>query len=97
MLSDRWSVLYIFSFVSHRQQKIAAGKVNVMEFSPESALLRIDHGTLKKYVVWEHLYKIIYLGVQENIVVLNVVNFCVQTKVFGNIKFCCPIITRFVS
>ena len=37
------------------------------------------------------------LGVQENIVILNVTIFCVQTKVFGNIKFCCLIITPFVS
>ena len=46
----------------------------------------------EKSVFWKRLYKIIYQGVQENIVVLNVAIFCVQTKVFGNIKFCCLII-----
>ena len=49
----------------------------------------------EKSVVWKHLYKIIYWGVQENIVILNVKIFCIQTKVFGSIKFCCPIITFF--
>ena len=39
----------------------------------------------------------IYEGVQENIVILNVINFCVQTKECCNIKFCCPIITPFES
>ena len=37
-------------------------------------------------MVWKRLYKIIYQGVQENIVILNVTIFCGQTKVFGNIK-----------
>ena len=48
-------------------------------------------------MVWKRLYKIIYQGVQEDIVILNVTIFCVQTKAFGNIKFCCLIITSFVS
>ena len=49
-------------------------------------------------MVWKHLYKTIYQGVQENIVlvILNVIIFCVQTKVLGNIKFCCLIITLFL-
>ena len=34
---------------------------------------------------------------RENIVILMVTIFCVQTKVFGDIKFCCPIITPFES
>ena len=51
----------------------------------------------EKSVVWKRLYIIIYQGVQENIVILNVAFFCVQTKVFGDIKFCCLIITPFVS
>ena len=51
----------------------------------------------EKYVVWKRLYKIIYQDVQENIVILNVTIDCVQIKVFGNIKFCCLIITLFVS
>ena len=49
----------------------------------------------EKSVVWKHLYKFIHQGVQENIVILNVTIFCVQTKVFGNIKFRCPIVTPF--
>ena len=48
-------------------------------------------------MVWKRLDKIIYQGVQENIVILNVAIFCVQTKAFGNIKICCLIITPFVS
>ena len=32
---------------------------------------------------WKSLYKIIYQGVQENIVILNVIIFCVQTKAFS--------------
>ena len=48
-------------------------------------------------MVWKRLYKVNYQGIQENIVILNVTIFCVQTKVFGNIKFCCLIITPFVS
>ena len=48
-------------------------------------------------VVWNRLYKINYKGVQENIVILNVTIICVQTKVFGDIKFYCLIITSFVS
>ena len=51
----------------------------------------------EKSVVWKRLYKIIYQGVQENLVILNVTTFCVQTNVFGKIKFCCLIITPFVS
>ena len=51
----------------------------------------------EKSVVLKRLYKIIYQGVQENIVILNVTIFCVQTKVFGNIKFCCLNITPLVS
>ena len=31
-------------------------------------------------MVWKHLYQIIYEGVQENIVILNVTIFCVQTE-----------------
>ena len=51
----------------------------------------------EKSVVWKHLYKIICQGVQENIVILNVTIFYVQTNIFGNIKFCCLIIASFVS
>ena len=51
----------------------------------------------EKSVIWKRLYIIICQCVQENIVILNVTNFCVQTKVFGNIQFCCLIITPFVS
>ena len=51
----------------------------------------------QKSVIWKRLYRIINQGVQENIVILNVTIFCIQTKVFGNIKFCCLIITRFVD
>ena len=55
----------------------------------------------EKSVIWKRLYKIIYQGVQESIVIVNVTNFCVQIfylfMVFGNIKFCCLIITPFVS
>ena len=40
----------------------------------------------EKSVVWKRLYKIIYWGVQENIVILNVTILCVQIKVFGNIQ-----------
>ena len=48
-------------------------------------------------MVWKRLYKIIYKGVQESIVILNVTIFSVQAKVFDDIKFCCLIITPFVS
>ena len=48
-------------------------------------------------VVWKRLYKIIYQDVQENIVILNVTISRVQTKIFGNIKFCCLNIIPFVS
>ena len=48
-------------------------------------------------MVWKRLYKIIQQGVQENIVILNVTIFCVQTEAFGNIKFCSLIVTPFVS
>ena len=51
----------------------------------------------EKSVVWNRFYKIICQGVQENIVILNVTIFCVQTKVSGNIKFCCLITTPSVS
>ena len=51
----------------------------------------------EKSVVWKRLYKIIYQGVQENIVILNATIFCLQTKVFGNIKFCYLVITHLVS
>ena len=93
-------------------QKIAADKVNIMECDPESTsvtskffpksiiivtLLPTDHGTFQKNLVWKRLYKIIYQGVQENIVILDVTISCVQTKVFANIKFCRLIITPFVS
>ena len=60
-------------------------------------ILRTDHGTLRKICGLESFKKIIYQGVQENIVILNVTTFCFQTKVFGNIKFYCLIITPFVS
>ena len=38
-------------------------------------------------MVWKHLYSIIYQGVQENIVVLIVTIFCVQTKSVVTSKF----------
>ena len=87
-------------------QKIAADKVNIIECDRESTFFQnltqyiITHWPWnfeKKSVAWKRLYKIIYQGVQENIVILNVTIFSVQTKVFGNIKFCCLIITPFVS
>ena len=62
-----------------------------------SKLLRTDQGTLRKICGLKSLYKTIYQGVQENIVILNVTIFCVETRLFGNIKFCCLIITPFVS
>ena len=51
----------------------------------------------EKSVVWKRFYKIIYWGIQENIMIMIVPFFCVQTKEFGKIKFCCPIMTPFVS
>ena len=83
------------------RSRINFGNHSVFSKIEQSTLLRTDHGTLKKKsVVWKRSYKIIYQGVQENIAmlaILNVAIFCVQTKVFGDIKFCCPIITLFVS
>ena len=92
-------------------QKIAPDKVNVIECDAESASVTINFfpkSNLVHYyaltmelwensVVWKSLYKIVYQNVQENIIILNVTNVCVQTKVFDNIKFCCLIITPFVS
>ena len=92
-------------------QKIAADKVNIMECDPESTSVTIKFFSKsnsahyyaltmelwEKSVVWKRLYKIIYPSFEENIVILNVTIFCVQTKVFGNIRFCCLIITPFVS
>ena len=77
-------------------QKIAADKVNIMECDPESALVTIPFfpkpnsvhyyaltmERREKSVVWKRLYKIIYQGVQENIIILSVTIFCVHTKVF---------------
>ena len=37
--------------------------------------------------MWKRLYSIIYEGVQENIVVLNVTIFCAQTKSVVTSKF----------
>ena len=51
----------------------------------------------EKSMPWKHLYWITFEGVQENVVILNVTTFCVQTKESGNIKFYCPIITSFES
>ena len=48
-------------------------------------------------MVWKRLYEIIYQGVQENFIIPNVTIFCVQTKVFSNIKVCVLIITPFVN
>ena len=45
-----------------------------------STLLRTDHGTLRKSVVLKPLYKIIYQGVQENIVILNVTIFVFRLR-----------------
>ena len=70
-------------------QKIAADKVNIMEYGPESASVTITFfpksnsvhyyvltmELWEKSVVWMYLYKIIYQGVQENIVILNVTIF----------------------
>ena len=92
-------------------QMIAADKVNITECDPESTSVTSNFfpksnsvhyyamtmELWEKSVVQKRLYKIIYQGVQENIIILNVTIFCVQTKVFGNIKFCCLIITPFVS
>ena len=89
-------------------QKIAADKINIMECDPESTSVASKFFpksnsvhyyvlTMEKSVVWKRLLKIIYQGVQENIVILNAAICCVQTKVFANIKFCCLFITPFVS
>ena len=92
-------------------QKIAADKVSIIECDPESASVTVKFFPKsnsvhyypltmelgEKSVVWKRLYKIIKQGAQENIAILNVTIFSVQTKVFGNIKFCCLIITPFVS
>ena len=51
----------------------------------------------EKSVIWKRLFKIIYQGVQENIIILNITIFSALTEVLGNIKFCCLIITPFVS
>ena len=83
-------------------QKTAADKLNNMECDPESASVTtkvflksnsVHYYALtielwEKSMVWKRLYKIIYQSVQENIVILNVTIFCVNNKVFGNIKFC---------
>ena len=73
-------------------QKIAADKVNIMECDPESTSVTIKFFFPKsnsvhyyaqtmelseKSVAWKRLYEIIYQGVQENIVILNVTIFCV--------------------
>ena len=92
-------------------QKTAADKVNIMECDPESTSVTMKYfpksdsvhyyalimELWEKSVVWKRLYQIIYQGVQENIIILNVTIFCFLTKVSGNIKFCCLIITPFVS
>ena len=72
------------------QEIATCNKVNIMEIcDPESTLVTIKffqksnsvhYYTLtmelcKKYVVWKHVYKIIYQGVQENIIILNVTIF----------------------
>ena len=91
-------------------QKIAADKVNIMECDPESTSVTakffpesnsVDYYALtvefsEKSVVWNRLYKIIHQGVQEIIVILNVTIFCVETKVFGNIKFVVQLLLPFV-
>ena len=70
-------------------QKIAADKVNVMECDPESTALTskffpksnsahyyaLTMKLREKSVIWKRVYKIIYQGVQENIVILNVTIF----------------------
>ena len=70
-------------------QKIAADKVNIMECDPESTSVTskffsksnsvhyyaLTMEVREKSVVWKHLYKIIYQGVQENIVILKCYNF----------------------
>ena len=38
-------------------------------------------------MVQKSLYNIIYQGVPENIVILNVTIFCFKVEGFGNIKF----------
>ena len=66
-----------------------------IQFFPKSKSVHyyaLTKELLEKSVVWKRLYKTIYQGSQENVVILNV-----QTKVLGNIKFCCPIISPFVS
>ena len=92
-------------------QKIAADKVSNIECDPESASVTlkffpksnsVHYYALimelgEKSVVLKRLYKIIKQGAQENIVILNVTISCVQTKAFCNIKFCCLIISPFVS
>ena len=67
-------------------QKIAADKVNNMECDPESPSVTIQFFSksnsvhyyaliielCEKSVVWKRLYKIIYLGVQEDIFQNNI-------------------------
>ena len=88
---NRGSGVRFFQLAAHRTHKIASDKVSIMECDPESpsvtvqffpeiqlgTLLRTDHGALRKICGLERLYKIIYLGVQENIVDLIVTIFCV--------------------
>ena len=70
-------------------QKIAADKMNVMECDPESTSVTskffsesnsVHYYALtmelrEKSVVWKRLYKVIYQGVQEIILILNVTIF----------------------
>ena len=94
-------------------QKIAADKVSIMECDPESTSVIIHwffFQNLTQHIIthwpwnfeknlWSgRVYiKLSTKGVKKNIVILNVIIFCAQTKVFGNIKFCCLIVTSFVS
>ena len=91
-------------------QKTATDKVNITECHPKSTLITINFFP-KSYSVYYYALTMeleknlwsgsvyIKLSTKENIVILNVILkfFCVQTKVFGKIKFCCLIITPFVS
>ena len=84
-------------------QKIATDKVNIIKYDPESTSVTSNFfpksNSVHYYTLAMELCEksVVCQGVHENIVILNVTIFCVQTKAFGNIKFCCLIITPFVS
>ena len=79
-------------------QKIAADKVNIMEFDPESTTVTSNFSPKSNSVHYYALTMELYLRrCSRKYRNSECYNFCIQTKVFGNIKFCCLIITPFVS